>query len=161
MGLMLDPTERAQLAEAASKQKRVRNWRRMRAIELLAEGRRPEAVAGALGCSRSSVYAWAKAWREMGLLGLREGSRPGRRRSLEGRAELLLEELLQEGNPQSRGYCSSGWTVPMLRSELAKAGYVVSERTLRRTLKRLGFRWKRPKYVLGRPDPDHESKKGK
>jgi transposase len=161
MGLMLDPTERAQLAKAASKQKRVRNWRRMRAIELLAEGRRPEAVAGALGCSRSSVYAWAKAWREMGLLGLREGSRPGRRRSLEGRAELLLEELLQEGNPQSRGYCSSGWTVPMLRSELAKAGYVVSERTLRRTLKRLGFRWKRPKYVLGRPDPDHESKKGK
>ncbi len=161
MGLMLDPTERAQLAEAASKQKRVRNWRRMRAIELLAEGRRPEAVAAALGCSRSSVYAWAKAWREMGLSGLREGSRPGRRRSLEGRAELLLEELLQEGNPQSRGYRSSGWTVPMLRSELAKAGYVVSERTVRRTLKRLGFRWKRPKYVLGRPDPDHESKKGK
>lgn len=47
------------------------------------------------------------------------------------------------------------------KSELAKAGYVVSERTVRRALKRLGFRWKRPKYVLGRPDPDHESKKGK
>jgi transposase len=134
----------------------------MRAIELLAEGRRPEAVAAALGCARSSVYAWARAWREMGLSGLREGSRPGRKRSLEVRgAELLLEELLEEGNPQSRGYRSSGWTVPMLKSELAKSGYVVSERTVRRTLKRLGFRWKRPKYVLGRPDPDHESKKGK
>ena len=161
MGLMLDPTERAQLAEAASGEKRVRTWRRMRAIELLAEGRRPEAVAEALGCARASVYAWAKAWRERGLSGLQEGSRSGRKRSLEGQAELLLEELLQEGNPQSRGYRSSGWTVPLLKSELAKAGYVVSERTVRRTLKGLGFRWKRPKYVLGRPDPDHESKKGK
>ena len=161
MGLTLKPKERAQLAEAASKQKRVRTWRRIRAIELLAEGRRPEAVAEALGCARSSVYAWAKAWREMGLWGLKEGSRSGRKRSLQGRAEVLLEELLKEGDPQKRGYRSSGWTVPMLKSELAKGGYVVSERTVRRTLKRLGFRWKRPKYVLGRPDPDHESKKGR
>jgi transposase len=159
--LRLEPKERVELAEAASKEKRVRNWRRIRAIELLAEGRRPEAVAGALGCSRSSVYAWAKAWREMGLWGLQEEPRSGRKRSLEGRAELVLEGLLEEGDPQRRGYRSSGWTVPLLKSELAKAGYVVSERTVRRTLKRLGFRWKRPKYVLGRPDPDHESKKGK
>jgi transposase len=161
MGLTLEPKEQVALAEAASKEKRVRNWRRMRAIELLTEGRRPEAVAEALGCSRSSVYAWARAWRERGLWGLREGSRSGRKRSLEGRAELLLVELLEEGDPQKRGYRSTGWTVPMLKSELAKDGYVVSERTVRRTLKRLGFRWKRPKYVLGRPDPDHESKKGK
>ncbi len=162
MGLMLNPTERTQLAEAASKEKRVRTWRRMRAIELLAEGMRPEAVAEALGCcSRASVYAWAKAWRERGLSGLREGERPGRKRSLEGQAEELLEELLEEGDPQRRGYRSSGWTVPLLKSELAKSGYVVSERTVRRTLKRLGFRWKRPKYVLGRPDPDHKSKKGR
>ncbi len=161
MRLTLNPRERGQLAEAASKQKRVRTWRRMRAIELLAEGRSSEVVAAALGCARSSVYAWAKAWRERGLSGLQEGPRSGRKRSLQGRAEVLLEELLQEGNPQSRGYRSSGWTVPLLKSELAKSGYVVSERTVRRTLKRLGFRWKRPKYVLGRPDPDYESKKGK
>jgi len=161
MGLTLEPKERVAIAEAASKEKRVRNWHRMRAIELLAEGRKPEAVAEALGCARSSVYAWAKAWRERGLSGLQEGPRSGRKRSLEGRAELLLVELLEEGDPQRRGYRSTGWTVPMLKSELAKAGYVVSERTVRRTLKRLGFRWKRPKYVLGRPDPDHESKKGR
>lgn len=49
----------------------------------------------------------------------------------------------------------------MLRAQLERAGYWVSERTIRRTLHRLGFRWKRPKYVLGRPDPDHERKKGR
>jgi transposase len=161
MGPTLDPRERAELAGAASKEKRVRNWRRLRAVELLAEGRRPETVASMLGCARSSVYAWAKAWREKGLAGLREAPRSGRERSLDGRAELLLEGLLQEGDPQKKGYRSTGWTVPMLKNELAKAGYHVSERTVRRTLKRLGFRWKRPKYVLGRPDPDHERKKGR
>ena len=48
--------------------------------------------------------------------------------------------------------------MPLLRAELEGAGYRVSGRTVRRTLHRLGFRWKRPKYVLGRPDP--EAKKG-
>jgi len=36
----------------------------------------------------------------------------------------------------------------------------VHEHTLRRTLKRLGYRWKRPQYVLGRPDPAYAEKKG-
>jgi transposase len=76
-------------------------------------------------------------------------------------AERLLGRLLEEGDPQKRGYRSTGWTVPMLKAELEKGGDRVSERTVRRTLHRLGFRWKRPKYVLGRPDPDYEQKKGK
>ena len=45
-------------------------------------------------------------------------------------------------------------------TELAAAGYAVSARTVRRAVHRLGYRWKRPQYVLGRPDPDYEAKKG-
>ncbi len=37
----------------------------------------------------------------------------------------------------------------------------MSERTTRRTLRRLGWRGKRPKYVLGRPDPQYAEKKGR
>jgi len=50
--------------------------------------------------------------------------------------------------------------VPLLRAELAAAGVAAGERTVRRALHRLGWRWKRPKYVLGRPDPAYEGKKG-
>ena len=49
--------------------------------------------------------------------------------------------------------------MPLLRTELAASGYAVSIRTVRRTLHRLGYRWKRPQYVLGRPDPDYDAKK--
>ena len=41
-----------------------------------------------------------------------------------------------------------------------KAGYAPSDKTLRRCLHRLGYRWKRPRYVLGRPDPAYEEKRG-
>jgi Winged helix-turn helix len=44
------------------------------------------------------------------------------------------------------------------RAELATAGYAVGERTIRRALDRAGWRWKRPKYVLGRPDPQYLGK---
>ena len=59
------------------------------------------------------------------------------------------------------GYAATDWTVPLLRTELSRRGHVLSERALRRTLHRLGWRWKRPKYVLGRPDPAYAAKKGR
>ncbi len=62
-------------------------------------------------------------------------------------------------DPQAHGYQTPGWTVPLLRQAAAQAGYVVSEHTLRRAIHRLGWRWKRPKYVLGRPDPAYAEKK--
>ena len=159
MQVTISGEEAPVLAQAAARERRVRSWRRLRAIQLLGSGEQPKAVAGALGCSLASIYNWAAAWRAEGLAGLQEPPRPGKPRSLDQRAEQLLEEWLAS-DPQERGYHATGWTVPMLRAELAKAEYAVSERTIRRTLQRLGWRWKRPKYVLGRPDPDYEAKKG-
>ncbi len=160
MGLVtLTELQKAELDEEIGKQKGVKQWRRLRAVQMLGEGLRPEVVAEALGCSRASVYSWAKSWRGSGLEGLREGRHPGKQRSLDEAAEKLLTGWL-ESDPQERGYHATGWTVPMLRSELGGSGYEVSGRTIRRTLKRLKWGWKRPKYVLGRPDPEHDAKKG-
>jgi transposase len=91
--------------------------------------------------------------------GLREGNHGGGRAKLGAAGEAALAALLDE-DPQSRGYQATGWTVPMLRRELAQAGCAVGERTIRRALHRVGYRWKRPQYVLGRPDPAYAEKKG-
>ncbi|HEY3111207.1 MAG TPA: helix-turn-helix domain-containing protein [Chloroflexota bacterium] len=121
----------------------------------------PEAAARALGCAASSVYAWVAAWRRAGLAGLAERRwRGGPAPRLAGAGEALLTALLAQ-DPQARGWHATGWTVPLLRTELARAGFAVGERMIRRALHGLGWGWKRPKYVLGRPDPAHAAKKGR
>lgn len=151
--------ERSVLERAAREAREVRHWRRYRAVLLLSEAQ-PEAVATTLGCSRASVYAWAAAWRREGLTGLRERPRSGRPARLAGAGAAALDVLVAT-DPQAHGQHATGWTVPLLRTALARAGYAVGERTIRRTLHALGWRWKRPKYVLGRPDPDYAAKRGR
>jgi transposase len=156
----LTDDDRTALGSAQRTVRSVREWRRFQAVHLLGDGREAGEVAEVLGCSVSSVYYWADDWREAGLAGLAEGPHAGRPRRLDEAAEATLTQVVTD-DPQAHGYAATDWTVPLVRTELARRGYVVSERTLRRTLHRLGYRWKRPKYVLGRPDPAYAAKKGR
>jgi transposase len=128
---------------------------------LRAEGVPVATIAQTLDCTATSVYNWVAAWRADGLAGVAEGVHPGKVRRLDPAAEAVLETLLAEGDPQAHGYAATGWTVPLLRTELAQRGWQAAERTIRRTLHRLGWRWKRPKFVLGRPDPAYTEKKSR
>jgi Winged helix-turn helix len=69
----------------------------------------------------------------------------------------LLRELLA-GTPTARGYYAVNWTVPLLQEELRHGtGDRFADDTIRRELHRLGYVWKRPRYVLD-PDPELEKK---
>jgi transposase len=158
--VVLDEVERTTLRALAAQEPRVRVWRRYQALLLLDAGQPPATVATALGCGRASVYSWGAAWRQRGAAGVRPSPvRGGRHRTLTGAGEALLRARLT-ADPQALGYHATGWTVPLLLAELLAAGHTVGARTVRRTLHRLGWRWKRPKYVLGRPDLAYEEKKG-
>jgi transposase len=159
MDLVLTAADRAALEEAKAAEPRLRRWRRYQAVVLLAAGQPPGAAATALGCAVSSVYNWAAAWRREGIAGLREGDHGGGRPVLGAAGEALVVEVLGQ-DPQALGHHATGWTVPLLRAELLGRGYAPSDRTLRRALHRLGYRWKRPKFVLGRPDPAAAEKRG-
>jgi transposase len=159
MDLALTEQERGELTAAAQAEQRTRAWKRYQAVLLVAEGQAPATVAHALRCSVASVYNWAARWRTAGVTGLAEGPHSGAARRLDAAGAALLAEVLGS-DPQARGHHATGWTVPLLRTELAQVGYLLSARTLRRTLHRLGYRWKRPQYVLGRPDPAYAEKRG-
>jgi transposase len=164
MRVTLTEDEREQLTAAAARERRVRHWRRYQALLLLAEDKPPEAVATAVGCSRASVYNWVKAWQTAGIAGLIESPHVAAPRAHTAPLAALLTALLGS-DPQQYGHHSAqrapaGWTVPLLHGETRRAGYLVSTRTVRRTVRRLGWRWKRPKYVLGRPDPADAEKRG-
>jgi transposase len=159
MSLTLTPPERAELEAAAAAEPRVRRWKRFQAILLRAEGQTVAAVAAVLRCSAASIYAWTAAWRWAGVAGLREGPHGGGKAKLGPGGEAVLTELL-DADPQAWGHQATGWTVPLLCTELGRAGDAVGARTIRRALPRLGYRWKRPRSVLGRPDPAYAEKKG-
>ena len=158
MQLVMTDAQRAALAAAGAAEGRARAWKRYQAVLLVASGETPAAAAKAVRCSVASVYGWVRRWREGGAAALAEGPHPGAARRLDAAGEARLADLLAT-DPQARGHHATGWTVPLLRTELAAAGYAVSAKTVRRALHRLGYRWKRPRYVLGRPDPDYDAKK--
>jgi transposase len=160
MDFTLREQERGELEQALRGTRQVAQWQRYQAVLLLGRGQTPEAVAEAVGVCRSSVYSWAKAYRGHGLAGVAIRRRQHWPRRVEATGEAWLTALLR-ADPQAHGYVSTGWTVPLLLREAAAAGYLVGAKTLRRTLHRLGWRWKRPKYVLGRPDPAYAEKKGR
>src|SRR5581483_11870113 len=145
MPLVLSDSERVVLADAAAHERRVRRWRRYQAVLRVADGEHPEAVAASLGCSRASVYNWLAAWREEGIAGVAEAAHPPPVLAHTAPLQALLTALLAD-DPQRHGHHATGWTVPLLHGEAQRAGIRVSERTVRRTLHRLGWRWKRPKY---------------
>jgi transposase len=159
MSFVLTVSQRVALEAAAAAEPRVRRWKRAQALLLRADGLTVEAVASTLGGSPASIYAWTAAWRQHGVDGLREGDHGGGQVKLDAAAEGLLEAVLAT-DPQAHGHRATGWTVALLRVELAAAGVVVADRTVRRALHRLGYRWKRPRYVLGRPDPAYAEKRG-
>ncbi len=160
MRLTLTESQRAELEAAAAAEKGVRRWKRYRAVLLRGAGMPVAAVAHTLECSQASVYGWTAAWRQAGVAGLREGDHGGGRVKLGPVAEANLTALLAT-DPQQHGHRATGWTVPLLQGELAQRGTDVGERTIRRALHRLGYRWKRPRYVLGRPDPAYAEKRGR
>jgi transposase len=131
-----------------------RQYRRAQARLWLAAGERATAVAQRLRVHRDTIDAWATRYRRprrhrVPAL-LRDGARPGRPRQLAERVERALVAVL-ETDPQLRGYRAAQGTPPLLcRYVRARQALEVSEVTVRRGLHRLGYRWKRPRYVLAR-----------
>src|SRR5579884_215109 len=158
--LAMTAEQRAEVEAAQRRSRSVRHWKRYQALLLRARGVPVPELARTLGCSRASVSHWTAAWAVAGAAGVAEGEHRGAARRLDEDGERRLEELLAS-DPQAAGYAATGWTVPLLRAELAKEGRRLSGRTLRRTLHRRGWVWKRPRYVLGRPDPDYQAKRGR
>ncbi len=132
--------------------------RRLLAILEYDRGMSVNDVAELLGVSRQSVYNWIARARE-GDSGdeLRDAPRSGRPTKAGEVFDALLRTLLILP-PERFGYRATHWTVPLLREQLEKnTGEQYSADTVRCGLHRLGYAWKRPRYVL-MPDPEREKK---
>jgi transposase len=108
--------------------------------------------------TRQSVYNWVEDYlRDHDPAALADAPRMGCPGFWTGESRRLLWYLLDH-SPEEFGYPDANWTLRLFREQLDDGlGHEPSEDTVRRELHRLGYVWKRPRYVL-EPDPEREKK---
>ena len=156
--LQLTAAQRRQLRRQLQHPGGARPYRRAVALLEVGRGQPVAEVADLLGVSRQSVHNWVQAYRrDPGPQALADGYGVGRPSLWTPRLLALLQEALRR-RPDQLGYLAVNWTVPLLREHLGCAGdRWLSEDTIRRELDRLGYVWKRYRYVLP-ADPQREKK---
>jgi transposase len=118
----------------------------------LDNGEPPARVARRYQVGRSTVYAWAARWGDTDRprdARLRDAERSGRPPDTRDAAGKALAEVLPTP-PTDHGYRHPAWTTPLLLAHLRRQGAEASDTTVRRALHALGYRWKRPRFVLSR-----------
>jgi transposase len=156
--LGLTPYERRQLRQQLHHTSDARLYQRLLAVLEVDQGRPVNEVARLLNVSGQSVYNWIDRFcqqRQLADLVDRYGS---------GRPTLWAEErvtvlrALLGSAPDQWGYLANDWTAPLLQEQLLRCtGPAFAEDTVRRELHRLGYVWKRGRYLLA-PDPELEKK---
>jgi transposase len=156
--MKLTASERRRLREELRRTRDARLHRRLLALQECDRGAAVSEIAELLGVSCQSVYNWIARFREhRHVAALSDAPHPGRPARAGHAMELLLRTLMML-SPERFGYHATHWTVPLLRDQLwQNVGQKYSDDTIRRCLHRLGYVWKRPRYVL-MPDPEQEKK---
>jgi transposase len=146
--LELTDTELSHLEHAIRSDKRPEVRQRATAIRLLHLGKSPREVAEALAISLPTVYNWQSRWRSGGLEALANRPKSGRPNVADEAYCRVLEETLEK-EPVELGYEFAIWTVERLKAHLDRVtGKPLSPNRLRVLLRKLGYRYRRPKYEL-------------
>jgi transposase len=156
----LSEVEQRHLVEALRHAHDVRLYRRTLAVLECGRGKGVIEVAKTLNVTRQSVFNWLRRYRlSHEMTKLADAPKSGRPPVGGKRLDPLVEGLMALP-PERLGYHATHWTIPLLHDQVQKnLGQPCSTKVVRNSLHRLGYRWKRPRYVLA-PDPQRAEKKG-
>ncbi len=119
---------------------------RMRMVLLSGRGYPVPQTAAIFECDEATVRAWLARFEAEGIDGLRDRPRPGHPPKADAGARAALRRAADDG---PGGALAGYWTVAMLAAHLAaRLGLALSATTVRRALKGLGYRWRRPRHAL-------------
>ena len=121
------------------------------------QGERVPAVAASMGRHEHTIRSWLKAYLQDGLDGLKEAPPIGRTNHKEQAAVTMLQPVLAKP-PSDYGYLEAGWHANLLVDYLRRQGLEVSESTVKRTLKRDGWVYKRSAKTMSIEAPSAEEK---
>jgi transposase len=154
----LQVSQRRQLRKLLHGTPALNTYRRCLALLEVDAGRSVADVARSLGITRQSIHNWVARLDEAGRPEDLEDRYGGGRPALLGGEDVEYLVAMLGHPPQHLGCPATNWTVPLLCEHLGRStGVRASEPTVRRLLHRLGYVWKRPRYVL-EPDPERDKK---
>ena len=152
------------LREIARSDTKARCVRRAQALLWLHENHTASAIAQRLGMSWRTVQRWKRQYQERAqdpvLTLIQEGQHTGR---LPHQLKLARKEIerVWQHDPRRYGFRARNWTVPMLRCLIHQRTTTwVSRSTVRRALRSLRYRYKRPRLTLALRSPTWRQEKG-
>jgi transposase len=141
-----------------------REVKRAQALLWLAGGQQVKQVAAHLGVSRRTIERWAERFRTHREAPVSERLRRGRHTGRPAKQLKLARRVIEQvwdRDPRRYGFRALVWTVPMLRCLIhQRTEKWLGHATIRRALRSLRQRYKRPRHVLARRSPTWRQAKG-
>lgn len=127
---------------------------RIDAVKRVQAGESPELVAQGLGINRRTIYRWLEAFHYGGDEALKAKPIPGAPPKLGAKQMARLSKLIRTKNPLQLKFEFGLWTLKMIRELIKREfGVGLSEVSVGRVMKRLGFTAQRPLYRAWQQDP--------
>ncbi|HSV55855.1 MAG TPA: IS630 family transposase [Magnetospirillaceae bacterium] len=123
------------------------------AVARIVAGEGPEAVAAGLGINRRTIYKWLAAFHYGGDEALKAKSIPGAPPKVNAKQMEKLAKIVRERTPIQEKFEYALWTLSMIRELIRRLFNVnLSEVSVGRLMKRLGFTPQRPVYRAWQQD---------
>ena len=150
----LTRSERAVIRKLRKRPPNLNVYRRVQAVHFSSQRLKVQQIADIVSRHRATVFRWLQDFDARGLPALWPGKSTGRPPKADAEFQAALVDAV-ERNPRDLGYSFTRWTVDLLAEHLRRTVHVmVSSSTVRNALKRLGYRYGRPKLDLKhRQDP--------
>lgn len=128
---------------------------RIRAVQRVQAGESPEVVIKALGFTRCCIYNWLAQYRAGGWHALKARKASGRPRKLSGRQIAFVYKTVCDKDPRQLKFSFALWTRAMVARVIKQRfGIKLSESSVGRLLRQLGFSCQRPLYRAYQQNPD-------
>jgi len=160
--LGFNPYDVSRLTKALPCITEARLFQRVQAVLWVAQGATLSEVAELTGVSEQTVYNWLQRYLACHqVVALADAPRSGRPVTA---PQITAAHILQHlhCNPLQLGYRTTVWSVKLLAAHLSRLyDCPISPSTLRRRMKAIGLRCKRPRYFYEEKAPHRAQKKGR
>lgn len=128
----------------SSKSQNMREFRRLRAVELFKSGMKQVAIARMLGVTKGAVSQWVSTYRKKGIDALRYKKISKKPCKLSDEQKDELRELLSQG-PEHFGYVGEVWTLKRIGELIwLKFGIKYCTASVSGILKKIGWTCQKP-----------------